>query len=431
MVSPHLLALGLDPTLILRAQGLTPDPWQRELLLAPDPRVLLNCSRGAGKSRTCSVLALHAALFQPGSLVLLLARALRQASELLHYVKQAYQALQPPVPTVRRSLTCLEWSNGSRILALPGREATIRSYQGVRLLLIDEAARVPDELYYSVRPMLNVSRGRLICLSTPFGARGFFWKEWHDAAAPWKRVCIPWHQCPRIDPAALAEERRAMGAAWVAQEYECSFVTMEGLVYPQFADTLVECVQAPPGRAVGGIDFGWRNPFAAVWGVLDGNDVLWITGERHARAVPLHVHAAALRDLGPITWYADPAGRTEMEELRAAGLKVLRGTNALRAGITAVNARIHTGRLKVVRARCPALCAEALLYRYPTGAERTASEENPLDANNHALAALRYLISRLDEHFLARLRQGRPEAQPRDRAPPLLVDNDALWNRLS
>jgi hypothetical protein len=33
----QVLALALDPSVILRAQGLLPDPWQRELLLATEP----------------------------------------------------------------------------------------------------------------------------------------------------------------------------------------------------------------------------------------------------------------------------------------------------------------------------------------------------------------------------------------------------------
>ena len=99
--------------------------------------------------------------------------------------------------------------------------------------------------------------------------------------------------------------------------------------------------------AVGGIDFGWRNPFAAVWGVLDRDDVLWITGERYLRETPLHEHAAALPQLGEVMWYADPAGRTEIEELRAGGLVVRRGDNDIRPGIAAVTARLRTGRLKV------------------------------------------------------------------------------------
>src|SRR5205823_9610634 len=129
----------------------------------------------------------------------------------------------------------------------------------------------------------------------------------------------------------------------------------------------------------------WRNPFAALWGVLDRDDVLWLEGERYRSGTPLHEHAAALKELGPVQWYADPAGRTETEELRAAGLNVRRGDNDIRLGIAAVTARLRTGRLRVVRGACPNLLAEAALYRYPSASERLTAGENPIDENNHAL----------------------------------------------
>src|SRR5688572_20080770 len=103
-----LVSAALDPGRLLRLQKLTPDPWQRELLLSEAPRVLLNCSRGAGKSRTCSALALHRAVSWPGSLVLLLSRALRQAQELLRYVKQGWKPLRRELPAVRLNDTHLE-----------------------------------------------------------------------------------------------------------------------------------------------------------------------------------------------------------------------------------------------------------------------------------------------------------------------------------
>ncbi len=228
---------------------------------------------------------------------------------------------------------------------------------------------------------------------------------------------ITWRDCPRIAPEAIDDERRAMGDAWVAQEYEGSFVASEGLVYPDFEKALIEGVALPEGRPVGGIDFGWRNPFAAVWGVLDRDDVLWLAGERYGRETPLHQHALSLKALSPRTWYADPAGRTEIEELRAAGLAVLPGTNDIRLGIAAVTARLNTGRLKVLKGTCPHLLAESRLYRYPTAREQHGDSETPLDANNHALAALRYLVSRIDAHFLARLRQrGKVGADERDKS---------------
>jgi len=417
------LALALDPALLLRARGLIADPWQRDLLLSTERQILLNCCRQSGKSTAVSALALHTALFTPGALVLLLSPSQRQSAEIFRKVLDGYRALRRPLRAAQETQHRLELRNGARILCLPGREETIRSFGGVNLLVLDEAARIPDDLYRSVRPMLAVSQGRLLALSTPFGQRGWFHDEWHGGG-PWKKIQITWRDCPRISDAFIQEEVRAMGQAWVDQEYNTLFTALEGLVYPDFAGCAIDAWPEPAGRRVGGIDFGWRNPFAAIWGVLDRDDVLWLEGERYLRQTPLHEHAAALRPLGSILWYADPSGRTEIEELRAAGMVVRRGDNDLRAGIAAVSARLRTGRLKVRRPRCPSLLAEAGLYRYPTPDERRRSGEDPVDDHNHALAALRYLIARLDAGFLARFRGA---GRPLPAEPPPLDRDDLFW----
>src|SRR5262249_56619828 len=95
-------------------------------------------------------------------------------------------------------------------------------FSGVNLLIIDEASRVADELYYSVRPMLAVSGGRLVALSTPFGTRGWWYEAWRSRE-PWQRFEVPATRCPRVSLAFLEEERRALGPWWYAQEYECVF----------------------------------------------------------------------------------------------------------------------------------------------------------------------------------------------------------------
>jgi hypothetical protein len=166
--------------------------------------MLLLCSRQSGKSTLAAALALREVLLHPLSLVLLLSRSQRQSGELFKAkLKPLYNVLTRPVATVQESALTLELANGSRIISLPGDEETIRCYSGVRLLVIDEAARVPDALYYSVRPMLAVSRGQLVCLSTPFGKRGWFYDEWHGSQT-WERVKITATHCPRIDPGFLA-----------------------------------------------------------------------------------------------------------------------------------------------------------------------------------------------------------------------------------
>ncbi len=212
------LALTLDPAAMMRAAGLEPDPWQAELLRSEARAALLLCSRQSGKSTTAAATALHEALYRGPALVLLLSPSLRESQELFRSVAGMYGALGAKVPEQSLSALRLELTNGSRILSLPGTERTVRGYSGVKLLVMTRA-RVADELYLSVRPMLAVSGGRLIALSTPWGKRGWFHHEWTEGGEGWRRVKVTAAECPRISPEFLAQERAAIGDWWYLQEY--------------------------------------------------------------------------------------------------------------------------------------------------------------------------------------------------------------------
>src|SRR6266487_4221802 len=216
------LAMALSPVRMATAAGITLDPWQADMVRSTSMRLLLNCSRQSGKSLDAAVLADHTALYEPHSLILLLSPSLRQSQELFRQCLEIYRALDRPVPAEAESALRLELENHSRIVSLPGKETTIRGLSGVRLLIIDEASRVPDELYMAVRPMLAVSGGRLVLLSTPFGTRGFFYEAWRKRDQ-WDYYQIEASQCPRISPAFLEEEKAVMGEYYYSQEYECVF----------------------------------------------------------------------------------------------------------------------------------------------------------------------------------------------------------------
>jgi len=251
--------------------GLTPDPWQREVLESPARRVLLLCSRQAGKSRTAAALALKTALLEPPAEVLIISRALRQSAELLRKVRELYRGLQQarprrpppfrPVPlrqldaadvclgpgeqVVQQSVLQMELANGSRILSLPGSPDTIVGFSAISLLVIDEAARVPDELYRAVRPMLAVSGGKLVCLSSAYAQQGFFYHEWTQGAASWQRIRVTAQECPRISPEFLAEELAAMGRRIFDREYGCQFTGVDDAAFDP--GTVARALSAPAG----------------------------------------------------------------------------------------------------------------------------------------------------------------------------------------
>ena len=235
------LRLALDRVAFARSLGLEPDPWQEDLLRSTSDRVLLNCCRQSGKSTMSGIIALHRALYHPGSLILCLAPALRQSQELFGKVLGFYRDLDRPIPAQAERKLSLELENGSRIVTLPGTDKTIRGFSGAALLVVDEASRVADELYFAIRPMLAVSGGALMMLSTPHGKRGIFYEEWTGGRG-WERYEVPAAECSRIPPEFLEDERRSLPERIYRQEYCCEFTETDDQV---FSNELVKAAITP------------------------------------------------------------------------------------------------------------------------------------------------------------------------------------------
>jgi hypothetical protein len=221
-----------DAVLMAQRAGIVPDAWQSDLLRSDAKQMILNCSRQSGKSTISAVLAVHEAIYTPNSLVLLLSPSLRQSQELFRKIKDIYNALESPAmpKPIEESALRLELDNGSRIVALPGSEQTIRGFSNVALLICDEAATCEDSLFFAIKPMLAVSGGRIILLSTPRGKRGFFFDVWSEGS-DWNRTLITARECPRISEQWLLKEKESMPTFWFQQEFLCQFIENEDSVF--------------------------------------------------------------------------------------------------------------------------------------------------------------------------------------------------------
>jgi len=229
------LARALDPVLLAPAISMRPDKWQSRVLRSASDRLLLNCSRQSGKSTTAALLAVWTAVYEPGSLVLLLSPSLRQSTELFKKALATYRALGRPIAVETENLLSLTLENGSRLLSLPSSESTVRGYSGVKLLIVDEASRVEDGLYASLRPTLAVSSGRILAMSTPHGARGWWWEAWTNGGPVWERYQVTARDVPRISAAFLEEERAVLGDWLWRQEYFGEFVSPIDAVFDSAA----------------------------------------------------------------------------------------------------------------------------------------------------------------------------------------------------
>lgn len=216
--------------------GLDPDPWQsacaREIMTTQS--ILLLCARQCGKSETDAAMVLLTILLTPPALVLIVGPTERQGLELLAYkFMPMYEAWRElcPMKKGKDLVNSKEFVNGSRIVVLPDKEGNIRSYSRVNLIVLDEASRVTDPLYRAVRPMLSISRGRLMGSSTAFGQRGWFYEEWINPARPWARFDVKGADCKRHSKRFLEQERLHHGERWFLQEYCNDFAQAVGAVF--------------------------------------------------------------------------------------------------------------------------------------------------------------------------------------------------------
>ena len=204
--------------------GFTPDPRQAELLDLDASRLAVCTGRQQGKTQAAAAKALHLALSKPGALILIFGPVGPQAGELLGRIRQFAHRLDLTTKADRNHNRSLVLPNGSRFIALPDVPTSARGYASVALILVDEAAFVDDQIFQAITPMLAVSNGALWIFSTPNGQTGRFHEICTATEPIWTRFFSPSGECPRIDPAFLAQERAFLGDAHYRQEYECAFI---------------------------------------------------------------------------------------------------------------------------------------------------------------------------------------------------------------
>jgi len=260
---------GVYPSKWMRRLGKIPDPWQEEVLDSSSRFIALNCCRQAGKTDVVAFLAGHEAAYKPDSLILATAPAERQSKILFARTRAVVE--KAGVTMTAASKTHMEFDNGSEIYALPGKDGTIRGYSP-KLVIIDEASRAADELYYAVRPMMAMNDGRMVLLSTPWGKRGFYHEVWMGGApeqtwhAPWKegapeddwhRISVNAREHPRY-PQEFVDSEQAVLPDWIfKQEYMCEFAETQDAVfaYNDIEAMFLDDVEGMPDAGDADVDF--------------------------------------------------------------------------------------------------------------------------------------------------------------------------------
>src|SRR5215831_16093384 len=248
------VAYRLDPVLWVReVLSVAPTKWQENFLRAPRGAFILALTaRQCGKTTTAAWAMAHSALFVPGSLSVVACPAQRQSAEAVRRVRDA--VIKAGSKLEADNVYGLELTNGSRVLALPGSDDSIRGLTVDAWIVADEAARLSNDLIAALRPMrARRPDARLAMLSTAWSRTDPFWMAWDSDEPSWMRLKAT-ADVVAFDREFLEEERRTLGEEVFKREYlgipsggQASPFTWE--LYERATQVHVPLV--PPGPAFG------------------------------------------------------------------------------------------------------------------------------------------------------------------------------------
>ncbi|MDF2972879.1 MAG: terminase [Microvirga sp.] len=195
--------------------------------------LLLLTSRQVGKSHVVSLRAAYRARFMRRR-VGIVSPTQRQSNIVYGRVKE-WVRRDGKARLARDTATVLELEGGGAVVSFPGDRPDV-SVRGETLddLIVDEAAQVKDSLIAAATPTTAARPdASIIYLSTPFGARGAFYKAWQEEDV-WTKITVGAEECSRIRPDFLAKEKVRLGILW-EQEYACRFLASVGGLFDPLA----------------------------------------------------------------------------------------------------------------------------------------------------------------------------------------------------
>ncbi len=265
---------------------------------------------------------------------------------------------------------------------------------------LDEARNMDRSIWPIILPTVAVSRGPIFVTTTPAG------KDWvyeifdvntEKGEPEFGRVIAKSSEAPQFNMADIALMRGQMSEDMAKQELDAEIVSFDGLVYPGFRSELhvIDPIDQIPDHAqvLGGIDFGWKDPFVHLWGYKLGSKYV-IYDEYYANQKPISSHASAIKgglfNSRVLRRWADPSNPQMSAELERFGIGAYPAQNDIKLGIDCVKKIIEQRRLLVTR-NCVQTLRELSQYHYPDK-KGANTKDIPAPAFDHAMDALRYMV---------------------------------------
>lgn len=251
-----------------------------DLIHRDDIRTLVLCwSRQCGKSVFAEIMLLEYMLTRPGTFSAYVSPTFslgkKVFSEMLKLLNQTGM--------IRRSnagdLT-IETINDSTLKFFSIESAqSIRGHTVSGILIIDEAAYLPDALPNGEEPWANVlypltkaRNPKVLVISTPAGRRGFFWDFWNRAEKGEKGLACLKRTIMDDDlatPEQVEDLRSSMPEAAFRQEFMVEFMDDSVSYFKGFDKCFTDTLMFNPARTYIGVDFSARGEDRTIVTCLD------------------------------------------------------------------------------------------------------------------------------------------------------------------
>lgn len=360
---------------------------------------VLRCGRRWGKT-TLGIDQMKGRAAIPNSRIAYIAPTFQQARDI------AWEALKKDClqasENINEARLEIRLVNESLII-LRGWEAveTLRG-QAFDLIVIDEVAMMRNfwvNWQEVLRPTLTDTRGEVMFISTPKGFNHFYdlcnleltdndFKSFHFTS--WDNPYLPKDE--------LEKAKATLPADRFAQEYEASFQKTQGIVFKEFSREKHLYDELPKEKfdKYGGVDFGYRNPAAVLDARFNGEKLYiedeWYKREKTDIQIADYVSLCKFKAV-----YPDPENAGAIKELinkQVNVREVAKGKGSIKSGLQSIRELLIRGDL-MINKKCVNLISEFEMYFYEDEQAERNEQENPIKANDHAIDALRYIVSSL------------------------------------
>lgn len=324
-------------------------------------------------------------------------------------------------------------------------EGAIGAFMGKTMSLVycDEMTLYPETIIDAIDTRLSNPWSKGIATMNPAHPTHKI-KEWIDKADNGDPNYYSLHftldDNPYVDEDYKQRIAKSLSGVFYKRNYLGLWCLAQGAIF-DFFDKSVHVVRRPPANAdyfIAGVDYGTVNPFACVLvGVHTGlktqlGKQLWVQDEYYWNPSDKgqgrqKVNSELAEDLvnflepyGVRQIYVDPSAAAFKEEMRRHGLHPVDAENDVFNGIQKMSSYLRNGTLLIMNG-CKNLIREVETYSWDNKkAER--GEDEPIKKNDHAVDALRYVISThkvqeyrpyKDEHNPEQYRGGRFDPGPR------------------